>query len=114
MLLHALLQYLLSFSVDPGTDGHHHGKDDQIPQAANAMAEHRGHDHEDAATQSQDRKHEPPPHILILLLAHPLNQNGQVHQINGNNGQFGRIEHKGSGPGTGQIGQIEIAQPNAE
>lgn len=80
------LLLLLSGLVHCVADGHDHSKDDQIPQAADAVAEDAGDDHEGTAAESQDGHDEPADHILLLLLAHPLDEDGEIHQIDGDDG----------------------------
>ena len=93
--------------LNEASNDHDHREHDQIPQASDAVAEHAGNHHKHTAAKGQSRQDKPTQHILVLLLAHPLNQDGQIHQVNGDDGQLGRVKYKGAGPGLGQIGQVE-------
>ena len=75
------------------------------------MAEDAGHHHEHAAAQGQGGDHKPPQRALVLLLAHPLDEDGQVHQVDGDDGQLRGVKDERTGPNAGQVGAVEIQEP---
>ena len=106
-----ILSFFLAQPVQQLAEAHDRRKDDQIPQATPAMAENTGDYHEDVSAYGEGGENEPPQNVLLFLLAHPLNHDGKIHQIDGNDGQLLGIKHKGSGPCAGKIGQVKIAEP---
>ena len=99
-----LLLFIFPHPLGQNTHAHDHRKNDQIPNTAHAVAEHASNDHKYAAAGSKARHNKPPKNTLILLFPHPLEQDWQIHQINGDNGQLRGIKDEGTGPGAGQIG----------
>ena len=101
----------LSLVFDYPADQHYNCKYNQIPHAAHTMAEDGSDHHKDAAAKGKDRQDKPPPDGLIFLFAHPLDQNGNIHQINGDDRQLGRIKDKDILPCPRKVGKIEIEEP---
>ena len=100
--------------AEQGADSHNDGKDDEIPQTAQTMAENTGDHHKYTAAQCQTRQHKTAQNGLILFLAHPSDEDGQIHQIDGDDGQFGGVEDKGARPCLGQIGEKKVAKPPSD
>ena len=84
----------LAIPIDKSADGHDHGKYDQIPYATHAMGEGAGQNHEGTAAQGQDGQKESADGILVLFLADPLEEDGQVHSVHSDDGNFRIIEWK--------------------
>ena len=72
------------------------------------MAENAGDDHKYAAAESQYRQDETAHNGLILFFAHPLDKDGDVHQINCDDGQLCGIEYERAAPGSGKVAQIKV------
>ncbi len=79
------------------------------------MTQDAGQHHKGAADQSQTGHHEAAYRTLLLLLAHPLDEDGDIHQVDGDDGQLGGVEHEGSlgAPDSGQVGQVEVHKPDS-
>ena len=98
---------------EQGADGHNDRKYDQIPYTAHLVANNAGNDHKYRAAQRQNGHNKTPQNILILFLAHPLDEDGQVHQIDGDDGKLGGVEYERTGPGAGKVGKIEVNKPGS-
>ena len=77
------------------------------------MAQNTGRHHKDSAADGQDGQDKASQDGFVLLLADPLDEDGDIHGVDGDDGQLAGIEDKGALPGAGQIGQIEIQAPEA-
>ena len=77
------------------------------------MADDAGEDHEGSAAEGQDGDDEPSANALVLGLLHPHDEDGQVHGVDGDDGDFRRVEdelaHQG---GVCQVGQEEVQTPS--
>ena len=99
-------------ALAPGfIDCHNHSEHDQVPYAAHLMAKDTGDDHKYRAAQSQNRHYKTANHTLVFFFAHPLYEHRQVHHIDGDDGQFGRVKHERTGPGAGKVRHIEVQKP---
>ena len=87
------------------------------------MAHDAGVDHEDRTENGQCGQHIAAQGTLSGFLAHPLDEHGDVHSVDGNDGKLGGVEHEGHAleggsledndgvPGTGEVCHVEVQHP---
>ena len=113
----------LLLGVELVADGHDHGEDDQVPEVAHLVAQQAGDDHEDGTDDGQHGQHIAAQGGLGGLVLDPAPENGQVHGVDGDDGQLGGIkdesgalesgalEHHQTVHGAGQVGHVEVQHP---
>jgi len=68
-----------------------------------------GNDHEDGADYRQRGDHETLESGELLLLAHELDEHGDVHGVERNDGKLGAVEADGAKPGgLSKVGAEEV------
>lgn len=118
-----MLLFSVLFPVDELADEHDHGEDYQVPEVLHPVADQAGVDHEEG-TQDRERGH----HVaaqgrFVLCGAHPFDEDRDVHCVDGDNGQLGRVEAErhaleggpaeglDASPGLEDAGEDEIGSP---
>ena len=90
---------------------HDHHKHDEVEQHLDAVSIDAGEAHEQAAHDGQYGGHIA-VEALQVLQVHQLQENGDVQQVQRDDGQLGRIEAEGAEPGLrSQVGAVEVHQP---
>ena len=111
--------------VDQLADEHDDGEDDQIPEVLHLVADEAGVDHEQGAEDGEHRDHIAARGGLFLGGTHPVDEDGDVHGVDGDDGQLRGVEAEGhaleggadegmhAAPGLEEAGEHEVAAPEA-
>jgi len=108
-----LQRHLFPGALKQSANGHDHCEYDQVPHIRHTVANDAGQNHETGTDESQNRQYETADDTLFLFFAHPLDENGEVHQVDGDDGKFGGVEDEGTGPHACQIGAVEVQEPGS-
>ena len=115
-----LFQFLVPEQI---ADEHYHRKDYQVPEIRQLVADNAGVHHEQRADYRERGNDEAVHDRLIGGLAHPLDEDGQIHRVNGDDRQLrgvkqerhalkrGALEGDGSAPSPCEVRQIEVRAP---